>query len=128
MGRDLPHWPSALTCWPRGFIEFDLRRVMQRIRLQPQPPRLRAALKRWEEKWFPPTRETAGKAVDELLAILKGFDRCSRGHLAAAGAHMLGRRLNMLARIPFIKPIAFSGWVPFLRQQRPARCLKLGPV
>jgi len=23
-------------------------------------------------------------------------------------------RLNMLARIPFIKPIAFFGWVPFL--------------
>jgi hypothetical protein len=71
----LPQWPSALACWPRGFIANDLRRVMERIRRQPQPPKLRAALKRWEQKWFPPEPETAGEAVDELLAILTKFDR-----------------------------------------------------
>ncbi len=74
---DLPQWPAALFCWPRGStaVANDIRRVMLRIRRQPQPPQLRAALKQWGEKWFPPSPENAEEAMDELLAIINKFDR-----------------------------------------------------
>jgi hypothetical protein len=71
MGGDVSQWPSARACWPRGFIEQDLRLVMEKMRRQPQPPKLRAALKQWEAKWLSPMPGTAEQAVDELFAILE---------------------------------------------------------
>jgi hypothetical protein len=70
-----PQWPAALVCVPRGFIAYDLRRVLQRLRHQPQSPKLRAGLEQWETRWLPASPETVEQAVDELLTLISELDQ-----------------------------------------------------